>query len=225
MSESGLLDPPARAHAGGRDRGGRGRGSGGGGGRGRGDEGSDGDSLPVSNPRFLMILALVASTMLFSGLIGVFVVLRDSVEVWPPAGTPPIPRWLWANLPLALAGSGAVALAQRAARRGEVATLRRTLLLATFCASAFLAVQGLGWRELLARGFLPRSNNYAGKFWMLTLAHFLHAAVGWLMLLLPTLRALRGAAPARVATQVGLAGLLWHFVDAAWIVIWGLLVV
>jgi cytochrome c oxidase subunit 3 len=222
MPDSLLLDPPQPILAdSGRGHGGRERSGWDGGGGGGGDGG--GSSLPVNNARLLLFLGLIASTMLFSGLIGAFVVLRGATPVWPPAGTPPLPPLLWVNTALVVGSSVLLIGAHVAQRRGFGGALKLLLVLALIPAAAFLGLQVHFWRELWAAGFRTWTNNYAGNFFLLTLAHFAHAAVGFLVLVWLTLRALAGTSVARLNIATDVATILWHFVDLAWITIWILL--
>src|SRR5262249_61600541 len=118
-----------------------------GGGGDDGDHGEDGgapdgaSALPLSNGRLAMMLALIASTMLFSGLIGAFIVLRGSSPVWPPPGSPPMPSGLWINTVLVVASSVLLVIAHVAQRRGAARTMALTLIAAALAASAFLVLQ------------------------------------------------------------------------------------
>jgi cytochrome c oxidase subunit 3 len=219
MPDSVLLEPPpALADSG---SGGRGRdGFDGDDGRGPGDGADGSGALPVSNARLIVILGLIASTMLFSGLIGSLVFLRGATPVWPPPGTPPLPPLLWVNTLLVLASSAALVVAHVSQRRGRAAALRLWLSASMVAAAGFLVMQLHFWRGLAAAGFKPELNNYAGKYYLLTYVHFGHALAGFLLLLIVTLRALAGTSPARMRTSVDVCALVWHFVDVAWITIW-----
>ena len=219
-SGSTLLDPPAPARpslGGGPSGGDRGHGDGG-----RGDHGDDSEddrSLPLSNARMLMILALIASTMLFTGLIGAFIVLRTDPS-WPRAQ---FASRLGLNTAVIVASSVALAAAHFAQRRGRLRATRIGLVLATAGAVTFLVLQIRIWHELVLAGIVPSTANRAGLFYLLTSAHFAHAAVGLLFLLIASGKSLRGYSIERLALPVDLAALFWHFVDFAWIVLWLLL--
>jgi len=223
----GLIDRPAPARPardGGGSAGGGGHGGGGGGGPGDGAGPAGRDrGLPLSNARLLTLLALCASTMLFSGLIGAFMVLRGAAPQWPPAGSPPLPDWVGWNTVVVLASSATLAVAHVALHRGARRLMAATLYATTLLAIAFLAVQWFGWQRLREAGFLPRSNNYGGNFWLLTSVHFAHAVAGALLLVRASVLALRGYLKERLATPVEVAAFVWHFVDLAWLVIFATL--
>jgi cytochrome c oxidase subunit 3 len=168
----------------------------------------------------LMVLALIVSTMLFTGLIGAFIVLRGSSEQWPPPGAPPLPSGLAVNTAVLVASSLALIAAHVGQRRGRPGLTKLGLALASAGAIAFLILQIRVWREFLLAGVLPGTNIYAGNFYLLTIAHFAHAAVGLLFLLLASGKAFRGYSVERLSLSMDLAAMFWHFVDLAWIVIW-----
>jgi len=213
-----LLDPPATSRPSGGS-GARGGGGGEDGGRGRGDRG-DGSDLPLSSGRLLMVLVLVASTMLFTGLVGAVIVLRASADAWPMPGTPALPEGLGLNTVVLLASSAALAMAHVAQRRGRLAPTRVGLLAATGGAVAFLLLQVRCWNDLLLAGVVPATDNYAGNFYLLTAAHLAHALVGLGFLGWASVRAFRGYLIDRLALPIDLAAMFWHFVDLAWLAIY-----
>jgi cytochrome c oxidase subunit 3 len=224
MPGSVLLDPPpprlSDAHGGGRGRSDDGRRDDGGGG------GSGEPSLPINNARLLTILGLIASTMLFSGLFGAFVMLQGAAKEWPRNGIPELPGRLWVNTLLVLGSSAALVVAHVAQRRGRAGLFRLGLVAALAGALGFVAMQSWIWRSLVASGFAlatPTTDNEMGRFYMLTGAHFLHALVGSLLLLVTTIRALRGTPLPRLSVAVDVTAIVWHFVGAAWLAVWMLL--
>lgn len=218
MPDSVLLDPPppVLADDGPGSRGGR---SGYGGGDDHNDGHGDPVPLPIGNARLLVILALIASTMLFSGFIFSYVVQRGTQ---PPATTTGVPRLpsLWLNTTCVIASSVALLLAHIAQRRGRIIALRRWLFVTLAFAGAFLVVQVRLWRSLEAAGFVPSTSNYPGYFYLLTFAHFAHALVGVLLLLVATVRALAASATARLRTNLDVVAVFWHFVGLIWLTIW-----
>jgi cytochrome c oxidase subunit 3 len=237
----------SRAGGGGRSGGSGDGGSGGGRGDGSGDGSNDGGPgrgepprhppaererpgdpasprLRARNARLTVYLLLSASTMLFLGLLGAFMVLKQAAPQWPPKGSPPLPSWLAWNTVLIVLSSGTLVVAHAALRRGAMAVVRRALAATTLLGLAFLSVQWFGWADLRADGFLPSSNNYGGNFWLLTTLHFAHAVGGIALLLRASVLSFRGYSSDRLALPVEVAALFWHFVDVAWLVIgWSLL--
>ena len=103
------------------------------------------------------------------------------------------------------------------------ARTRLGLVAALAGALGFVATQSWIWRSLVASGFAlatPTTDNEMGRFYMLTGAHFLHALVGSLLLLVTTVRALRSTPLPRLSVAVDVTAIVWHFVGAAWLAVW-----
>jgi len=49
------------------------------------------EAPPVSNTRLAMIVLITGESMLFAGLIGMYLVFRLSARAWPPADLPRLP--------------------------------------------------------------------------------------------------------------------------------------
>jgi heme/copper-type cytochrome/quinol oxidase subunit 3 len=111
------------------------------------------------------------------------------------------------------ASSGTMALA--ALRRS------RLWLAATIGLGAiFLAGQGSEYARMLAVGIGPSSAMFGTTFFTLTGLHGLHVLAGVAALLaLFTAATSRAAAVAPVAWEA--VSLYWHFVDAVWVVVFG----
>lgn len=220
MPDSVLLEPPpvlADSGSGGRH---RGRDEfDGDDGRGPGDGADGGAPVPISNARLIVILGLIASTMLFCGFIFSYVVQRGAQPESATSGLPRVPS-LWPNSLCVLASSVALVFAHVAQRRGRARPLKLWLVASLLAAVAFLVVQIRLWRSLAAAGFVPSTNNFPGYFFLITLAHFAHALVGSILILLATLRALAGAAPARLRVRLDVTAFVWHFVGLVWLAIW-----
>ena len=59
---------------------------------------SGGDPAPLGNARVAIIMLMAAETMLFTALIGAYLVLRGSAGEWPPPGQPRLPIGItWMN--------------------------------------------------------------------------------------------------------------------------------
>jgi cytochrome c oxidase subunit III len=172
-----------------------------------------------------MLILLVAETMLFTGLLGGYLVLRYSVPMWPPAGEPLLPVGVGAtNLVLLAAASFGIHHALRTARRAGGPKVARGITVSLAAGIAFLAVLGMEWSRLHARGLsLSSGGTYGALFYTLTGCHGLHvlAVTIWSAALLPA--ALRDRYyPAR-HHPVEMAGMFWHFVTLAWLVLFVIL--
>jgi len=98
---------------------------------------------------------------------------------------------------------------------------RRWIALTALLGAVFLAGQGSEYLRLLASGIRPGVTLFGTTFFTLTGLHGLHVLVG--LALLAGLFVAAAVRPARVGAVAWEAiALYWHFVDAVWVVVFGL---
>jgi len=168
-----------------------------------------------------MVVFLASWTMMFASLFFAYGLLRFRADVWPPASVPPLPvgRPLFNTIALALS-SASLYFALHSIRRGRRSFTSPALLLSALLAVAFLALQIHVWAELWRAGLVPSSGQYASVFYLLTVFHGLHVAVGVVALFWLAIRALTGAyTPAR-HLPVSTWSYYWHFVGAVWLLMY-----
>jgi len=172
---------------------------------------------PVSNTRLAMLVVIAAESMLFAGLIGMYLVFRLSARDWPPPDLPRLPLGMTAANTLVLFASLVpMTRALRAVRRAEKAALVRAIQATALLGTLFLAVQGVEWMRLVRHGLTLASSMYGATFYTLIGCHGLHvlAAVTWLAVVAVLAR--RGALrPARHAA-LEMCAMYWYFVCALW---------
>lgn len=172
---------------------------------------------PLANARIAIIMLMAAETMLFTALIGAYLVLRGAAVMWPPLGQPRLPLEItWVNtgvlgLSCFTAMRARRALAQRDARGLLVETSRTALL-----GSTFLTVQGFEWVRLLRHGLNAQASVYGGTFYVLVGLHGLHvlAAVAWLLVLVARFRGNRFRLSMAASTDISI--LYWYYVCGLW---------
>ncbi|TMA33728.1 MAG: heme-copper oxidase subunit III [Deltaproteobacteria bacterium] len=181
------------------------------------------DSPPVSNTRLAMIVLITGESMLFAGLIGMYLVFRLAARTWPPPDQPRLPLGLTTLNSAVLLGSAIpLARALGAIRRGETDRVARRVELTALLGLLFLAVQGAEWARLVRHGLTLGSGTYGGSFYVLIGCHALHvlAAVTWLAAVAVLAR--RGRfTPARHAA-LEMCSLYWYFVCGLWVVLFPL---
>lgn len=174
---------------------------------------------PISNARLGILILLGAETMLFSGLIGAFLVFRMGNITWPP------PSHIELQLPRAVTGINTVLLilsgytmfqALRAIQKDRVKQLRNWLLLTGALGLLFLAIQGSEWVQLVHNGLTLQSGVYGGIFYVLIGCHAAHVlgAVIWLFIVFGI--AVAGRFTAAHHTGVEICTIYWIFVVALW---------
>ena len=166
-------------------------------------------------------MLLAAETMLFTGLIGAYIVLRgSSVEPWPPAGQP--------RLPLAVTGANTIVLhAERlddapgfaALSQRQPRTLRISVIATACLGAAFLLIQGTEWTRLILHGLTVSSSLYGATFYMLIGVHGAHVAAAVVWLVAVALRFRGDRFTLSRASGVEILAIYWYFVCALWAVL------
>ncbi len=190
------------------------------------DSGSGGDQVerPFISSGMLAIMMVIASEMmLFSGLIGSFLIYRLSAPFWPPPALPRLPIAVtWVNTFVLLSSALTMTLALRATHRSRQRLLRRYLLATLALGVTFLAVQGSEWVRLVAHGLKLSSGMYGGTFYLLIGCHGAHVTAGVTWLACVVWAAFGGRYNARNAHGIELCAVYWYFVCAVWPLLFGL---
>jgi heme/copper-type cytochrome/quinol oxidase subunit 3 len=179
------------------------------------------DALPADDTRgtWGMALAIVTEALLFVCLFFAYFYVGHENRRWPPHA-PPVTLAL-VLLAILLLSSVVLHAAERRLRRGARGQARALLWLTVAMGAGFVAVQTEEFREHLAT-LRPTTNAYGSLFYVITSFHALHVVAGVLMLLfVGCLRDLRAEHPPHRSLHN--AALYWHFVEAIWIVVVGLL--
>lgn len=145
--------------------------------------------------------------------------MRMELADWSP---PPRPGLLWANTAVLVLASIALHRASRHAARGARDATAGVLRLGAAAGVLFLLGQLLAWRQLAREGYLPANNPADAFFYLITAVHGLHL-LGGLVALARTGARLRRAPLDRLRLTVGLCAAYWHFLLAAWVVLFAAL--
>ena len=166
----------------------------------------------------LAVLMLIATEMmLFSGLIGSFLIFRLSAPFWPPPALPRLPLTVtWINTFVLMSSSVTMYLAVRAVHQNRQRLTRRWLVVTAVLGSTFLAVQGSEWVHLVAHGLTLKSGSYGSTFYLLIGCHGLHVTAAVIWLVAVTMVAMRGRYNANNAGGVERIAAFWYFVCAIW---------
>lgn len=177
--------------------------------------------LPDGDPggirAFGTTLVIVASAMMFAGLVLLYVILRVEAPSWPPPGSSALPILLPSLATLVIALSSlTMELGVRSVRRARPWALPRWLAATFSLGLAFLILVIWLWVGLVAAGFSSR-NPHGGLFYVMTAFHGLHVLVamgllGWLYL-----GAKRGRHHGRDTVAVRMVGRFWHFLGLGWL--------
>ncbi|MCR6656192.1 MAG: heme-copper oxidase subunit III [Opitutus sp.] len=178
-------------------------------------------STGIPNKKLLMWAFLASDCMFFGTLISTHMIYR----LHPPPGNPD-PRAVF-DIPLTsfstfilLMSSLMMALAVNAIQKGNVRSMRFSLLTTIFFGLIFLGCQVYEFSHFVHDKGLTISNSILGStFYTLTGTHGLHVLIGVIWLTAMYFYSFTGRVTEKQAIDVESMGLYWHFVDIVWIVI------
>lgn len=175
-----------------------------------------------------MALVLAALGMLFAASLLGYVLIRFQHASRLALGSVSLPGALWLSTALMLAGSVTMHLALHAIRLERQRAFRRWLVATLALAAAFLAVQAPCMAVLLGRHWQTAgASNVATYGLVITLifVHALHVVGGMVALGMVAAGGFRGHYDHESHGPVRHATVYWHFLDAVWIVMYGVMLV
>ena len=174
--------------------------------------------MPAAKIGLGVFLAVVSS--LFALFASAYSMRMHMANDWQSM---PIPWLLWPNTGVLFLSSGAMAWAQVAVRRGQIESLRTSLLVGGASAILFLMGQVVAWQQLAAAGFYMATNPANAFFYLLTALHGLHLLGGLVALGRTSAKVQRGTDTDRMTLSVDLCALYWHFLLLVWLAVFALL--
>jgi len=142
----------------------------------------------------------------------------------PPLGTLHLPFGLWFSTLVILASSFTMHLALQNVRRERQAKFRNWLVATLILAGLFLLVQTPSLASLLiGHNHADTGHTLLGFVFFLVIIHALHLIGGVIPLAVVTRNAHLGAYDHEAHGPVRYVTMYWHFLDAVWIVMFGVL--
>jgi cytochrome c oxidase subunit 3 len=176
----------------------------------------------VSNTRIAMLVVIAGESMLFAGLVGMYLVFRLS-RPWPPPDLPRLPLALTAVNTLILLASALPMTGALAAARGlRPHLVTRRVALTAVLGTLFLAVQGAEWLRLLRHGLTLGGSMYGATFYVLIGCHGAHVLVAVLWLAVTAAVVSRGIFTPGRRTALEMCAWYWYFVCGLWLVLFPL---
>ncbi len=177
---------------------------------------------PVSNARLGMLMLIGAESMLFTGLIGAYVMFRFGSVAWPSAHLYLPVGVTWINTFILLFSCYTMHRAIQAVRAGDRRRLVNRLSITGLLGTAFLSIQGYEWTQLIRDGLTISTGIYGATFYTLIGCHALHvlAAVMWLLIVVWLARRDRFSIHNCVGVEI--CSMYWYYVGALWVVLFAL---
>lgn len=169
------------------------------------------------------VAAIATEAVLFGLLLFAYSQLRTQSERWPLGNIaePELVKSGFRTVVL-LASTIPMHLADKAAAARDQAKLRWSLAVGWAMGALFLAGHVDEWATLWHE-FRPTTNAYGSLFYTITGFHALHLVVGLVIAGYLLVGALAGRYERGPTHGVENGILYWHFVDAVWVAVYGLL--
>lgn len=173
----------------------------------------------AGNTKLGIWVFLASECITFGALIGTYLSLYGrSVSGPQPKDLLNVPLTALATFIL-LASSFTMVMAIAQSRSGKERAAQVWLGLTIVLGAVFLGFQVKEYMEFIHHGLKLNTNLFSATFYTLTGVHGAHVAIGILWLIGVLVNSLRGKLGAATAAVVEHAGMYWHFVDMAWMVI------
>lgn len=182
------------------------------------DHGHASPQARAENLKLAMWLYLGSEVIIFSVLIGAYLVFRFNFPELVRAAQESINVGLVGlNTFLLLGSSWAMVMGLLNIQRGNRDGLVRWISLTALMGTVFVALQGVEYTELAHEGIAVYGNEFGMRFYAMTAFHGFHVIIGVLWALFVIFNARRGNYSADNYAGVEVFGLYWHFVDVVWI--------
>ena len=170
-----------------------------------------------------MAMFIATEAMLFVAMFFAYFYLASDQPHWP-MDDPPKLKLALTMLVVLLCSSVVVFIGEQLGKRGHAGWSRLVVLVGCVLGGVFLYLQTLEYADHL-RTLKPASDAYASLFYTITTVHGAHVVLGVSMLVFTLFLPAPEHSDRPPYRALHNAGLYWHFVDAVWIVIVGLLYV
>lgn len=169
-----------------------------------------------------MWVFLAGETMVFGGLMGVFVLLMVSRGGWGAEGA----RVNWhlgaINTLVLFTSTMTAAFAQGAARGGDSAGAKRYLGITALLGLLFLAIKAWEYSGDVADGSTPLAGLFWSFYYLMTGLHVLHLLAGVVVIIGLFLLLKPDTPGAWLERKLKYACLYWYFVEVVWVFLFAL---
>ncbi|MEM3087100.1 MAG: cytochrome c oxidase subunit 3 [Halobacteria archaeon] len=173
----------------------------------------------VENRKLGMWLLIASEILLFSGLIGTYIMYRVRHPELPNAFEQKMLDPLIGGLETYVLLTSSLALvlalhyAHESRRRATAAWLGVTLALGL----SFLVIKSFDWNHIIHEGFAPGKGLIPTLFFTITGTHGAHVIGGCVGLSYLLFKVLKGGLMGAKAATIEYFGIYWHFVDIVWV--------
>ncbi|MFC5410587.1 heme-copper oxidase subunit III [Larkinella bovis] len=177
------------------------------------------ETLSMNPKKFILWLFVVSIVMLFAAMTSAYLVRRAEGN-WLEFEMPSI---FWYSTVVLLISSVSMYWAHRAAKKDDFGVLRTAISITFAFGLAFLVMQFIGWRNLVAQNVYFVGNPSGSFMYVFTGLHAFHLISGLFVLLFALRAAFRMKIHAKNLTQIEICSTYWHFLDILWVYLFGFL--
>jgi cytochrome c oxidase subunit III len=165
------------------------------------------------------LIFAVAEVMFFVGMISAFTISRSGAAIgtWPVPGQPMLPKDATLVNTVALVLSGLVLLLAQVLWAKKKSAAKWLVVVSWFLGTAFVALQGKEWVQLLSGGLTLTSSRLGAFFYLIVGMHGAHAIAALLALGLAAVQMFRGTMKGGLFFGVQV---FWYFVVLMWPIIY-----
>ncbi|MGO9059127.1 MAG: heme-copper oxidase subunit III [Candidatus Binataceae bacterium] len=169
-----------------------------------------------------MWVFLSGETMVFGGLMGVFILMAISRGGWGPDGAHVNWRLGAINTFVLFTSSLTAALAQGAARVQDSARAKRYLSATTLLGVLFLVIKAFEYAGDYREGFTPLAALFWSFYYVMTGLHVLHLLGGIVVIFGLTLMMTPRTPSSWLERKLKYVCLYWYFVETVWVFLFAL---
>jgi heme/copper-type cytochrome/quinol oxidase subunit 3 len=170
-----------------------------------------------------MWIFLAGETMVFGGLMGVFILMGISRGGWGPDGA----HVNWSlgaiNTLVLFTSSLTAALAQAAARVQDSDRAKRYLSATALLGVLFLVVKSFEYAGDFREGLTPLAGLFWSFYYLMTALHVLHLLAGIVVIFALTLMVSPRTPASWLESKLKYVCLYWYFVETVWVFLFALL--
>lgn len=182
------------------------------------------DAAKVDNSKFAMWLYLASEVIIFTVLIGAYVIFRfNNPELVEEAHKGINVLLVTFNTFLLLMSSWAMVMGLMAIQHDDQQGFMRWIGATALLGAVFVGLQYVEYQELAHEGIAIYNSEFGARFYSMTFFHGFHVFVGVLWALMILYRGSRQRYSSTNFLGIEIFGLYWHFVDVVWIVLFTLI--
>lgn len=177
------------------------------------------ETLSMNPKKFIVWMFVVSIVMLFAAMTSAYLVRRAEGN-WLEFEMPAI--FMYSTVVLIIS-SVSMHWAYRAAKKDDFGALRIAISITFAFGLAFLVMQFIGWRDLVAQNVYFVGNPSGSFMYVFTGLHAFHLVSGLIVLLYALRAAFQLKIHAKNLTQLEVCMTYWHFLDILWVYLFGFL--